>query len=185
MARGTRVKYLSKKSPLMVVRYLVGTLLASVIGLKVILYPARVLLLRFGGVKIKNNSRIYDVSFINFYKSGFKNLKIGNNVFIGSETMIDLADVVSIGDDVTIAERVIFLTHTNVGYDDHPLKNRLPDIYEPVIIENGVFIGVGAVIMPGVTIGANSIVGAMSLVLKDVDAYTVVGGNPAKVIGAV
>jgi len=178
-------KLFYRKNPLMFVRYIVGTLLASAVKSKILLYPARTMLLRLAGSKIKKYSRIYDISFMNFYKNGFGNLQIGDNVFIGSETMIDLADIVLIGENATIAERVIILTHTNVGYEDHPLKERLPDKYLPVNIGNGVFIGIGSIIMPGVTVGDNCIIGAMSLVLKDVAPNTIIGGSPAKVIGRV
>lgn len=62
-----------------------------------------------------------------------------------------------------------------------------PDVYTgipnaPVIIKNSVWIGVNSVILKGVTIGEGAIVGAGSVVTKDVPAWTIVGGNPAKVI---
>ena len=145
--------------------------------------PIRTIILRFLGCKIKNHSRIYNISFLNFYKHGFKNLKIGDKVYIGPETMFDIADRVSIGSNTTIAARVLILTHMNVGYDDHPLKKHIPDKYASVNIGEGVFIGANTTIMPGITIGNNSIVGAMSLVLKNVESGTIVAGVPAKVIG--
>ncbi|MNP73102.1 Maltose O-acetyltransferase [compost metagenome] len=55
-------------------------------------------------------------------------------------------------------------------------------IKKKVVINDGVFIGVGAIILPGVTIGKGALIGAGAVVTKDVPEYTIVGGNPAKVI---
>ena len=55
-------------------------------------------------------------------------------------------------------------------------------IKAPIIISNNVFIGGNVFILPGVTIGEGAVIGAGSIVTKDVDAFTVVAGNPAKVI---
>ena len=70
-----------------------------------------------------------------------------------------------------------------VSFDDNPLKIVLPDNYSSVNIGDRVFIGVNSTIMPGVTIGNDCIIGAMSIVLKDVASGTIVAGVPAKVIG--
>ncbi|HXY53912.1 MAG TPA: acyltransferase [Nitrospirota bacterium] len=164
-------------------RYLTGHIIAAVARSFLCLYPLRAMVLRLAGSRIGRNSRILNISFINFYKDGFSNFIAGDNVFIGAETMIDIAGNVTIGHNTTLAERVLILTHTNVGYNDHPLKEILQDKYAQVSIGDGVFIGAGALIMPGVTIGDKSVVGAMSLVLKDVAPGAVVAGVPAKVIG--
>jgi acetyltransferase-like isoleucine patch superfamily enzyme len=176
---------LKNKSGKTLLRYLTGHIIAAVARSFLCLYPLRAIVLRLAGSRIGSNSRIQNISFINFYKDGFGNFNAGDNVFIGAETMVDIAGKVIIGSDTTIAERAIILTHTNVGYDDHPLKKIFPDKYEQVRIGDGVFIGAGALIMPGVTIGDRSVVGAMSLVLKDVEGGVVVAGVPAKKIGSI
>ncbi len=178
-------KSLEGKTPWMLIRYISGYLMTSIVKSTLCFYPVRAAILRFSGCKIENHSRIYDISFMNFYKHGFKNLVIGKNVYIGPETMIDIADRVTIGSNTTIAARGLLLTHTNVGYDDNPLKRVIPDNYSPVKIGNEVFIGANSVVLPGVTIGNNSIVGAMSLVSNDVESGTIVAGIPAKVIGKI
>lgn len=167
---------------IMVVRYLAGYLLVTLLKSYLCLYPIRAVFLRAAGSRIGKSSRIYDMSFFNFYKEGFKNFTAGDNLFVGSETMIDLADEVIIGSNVTIAERVTILTHMNVGYGDHLLKKFYPDKYAPVKIGDSVFIGAGAIIMPGVTIEGRSVIGAMSLVVDRVESGTVVAGIPARVI---
>ena len=164
-----------------ILRYAAGFFINTFLGLcPPTLSP--IVLRRFGAT-IGNGCRINRVSYINFYKNWFNNINIGNNVYIGDGTMLDLADQIVIGSNTTIAEKVLILTHTNVGYNSHPLKEILPDTYESVHINSGVFIGANSTILHGVTIGDNSIVGAMSLVRKDVEPYTIVAGIPAKVIG--
>jgi acetyltransferase-like isoleucine patch superfamily enzyme len=176
---------LKNKSGRTLVRYLTGHIIAAVARSFLCLYPLRAMVLRLAGSRIGSNSRIQNISFINFYKDGFGNFVAGDNVFIGAETMVDIAGRVIIGNNTTIAERVIILTHTNVGYDDHPLKDIFRDKYEQVKIGDGIFIGAGALIMPGITIGDTSVVGARSLVLNDVPPGVVVAGVPAKIIGSI
>lgn len=176
---------LKNKSGKMLLRYLMGHIIAAVVRSFLCLYPLRAIVLRLSGSRIGSYSRIQNISFINYYKDGFGNFDVGDKVFIGAETMVDIAGKVIIGSDTTIAERVIILTHTNVGYDDHPLKGFFPDKYEQIKIGNGAFIGAGALIMPGVTIGDRTVVGALSLVLRDVESGTIVAGIPAKKIGSI
>ena len=173
---------MENKGLMMVVRYLLGFPLVSLSKSQLCLYPLRASLLRAAGCRIGKNARIYDISFFNFYREGFSNFTAGDNLFMGSETLIDLADKVTLGSNVTIAERVMILSHVNVGYDDHFLKKYYPDKYAPVKIGNDVFVGARAMIMPGVTIGDRSVIGAMSLVTEPVESGTVVAGIPAKVI---
>ena len=59
---------------------------------------------------------------LNCYRTGFKGLEIGNDCFVGDDSLIDLADQVILADQVTLAERVTVLTYTNIGYEDHPLQ---------------------------------------------------------------
>ena len=83
---------------------------------------------------------------------------------------------------VTLAERVLVLTHTNVGYADHPLQARFPASAAPVVIERGSFVGANATLLPGVRIGAGSFVAAGSVVTEDVPKATLVAGVPARVV---
>lgn len=110
-------------------------------------------------------------------------LCIGNDVHIGSNVIIGCINKVIIEDSVLMADRVFISDHI------HGFKNpRLPVMQQPlesrgdVVIKTGAFIGVNAVILPGVHIGKNAIVGASSVVTKSVPDYTVVTGIPAKII---
>ena len=116
------------------------------------------------------------------------NYEIGRDVYIGEDLIIvdvlkDMSANLIIGDRVSISPRVTFVLHSapnwskirNYGYDK---KGR-------IVIKNDAWIGTGAVILPGVEIGEGAIVGANSVVTKNVPDYTVVGGAPAKKIKTV
>lgn len=137
------------------------------------------------GATIGPESIIHDLAFFNAYRTGWAGLRIGRRCFIGDQCLFDLANRIELHDEVTLAERVTVLTHTNVGYADHPLQPYFPAFQAPVIIERGAFVGVNATIMPGVRIGECAFVAAGSLVREDVPAWHVVGGVPARVLRAV
>jgi len=146
------------------------------------LSPLRVLFLKILGVRIGKGTIIHDCKFFNMYRSGFGGMKIGENCFIGNDCLFDLAGEIVIKNYATFAERVNVLTHTNVGYKDHPLQKFFPPFVKPVIFEKGCFVGTNATIMPGVTIGECAVVGAGAVVTKNVEPCTIVGGVPAKII---
>jgi acetyltransferase-like isoleucine patch superfamily enzyme len=105
---------------------------------------------------------------------------MGNDCFLGNGVSLDLAAPITLGNQVTLAERVCVLTHLNVGYKDHPLQTRFPSRARETKIENGCFLGVGTVVLDGLTIGSESFVAACSLVRDSVPAKSLVGGVPAK-----
>ena len=83
---------------------------------------------------------------------------------------------ITIGDNVQVAAYVKLISNNHDPYDRMVLTCR------PVVLKRNCWIGAGAVILPGVTVGENSIVGAGSVVTKDVPDNTVVAGNPAKFV---
>ena len=106
-------------------------------------------------------------------------LRIGRNVFVGGGTVLDpdFCFLIAIGDDTVISLGVMVLAH-DASTRRHLGYSRVA----PVTIGRRAFIGARAVILPGVTIGDDAIVGAGSVVSGDVEAGTVVAGNPARVI---
>ncbi len=109
---------------------------------------------------------------------------LGRDVYIADGFVVveELADDgnVSIGDRVSIAPRVTIVTSS------HPNASRIrpvaPVAKGPVRIEDDAWLGAGAVILPGVTVGRGAVVAALSVVAEDVPELTVVGGQPARVI---
>lgn len=103
-------------------------------------------------------------------------ITIGKRVFINHAcSFLDMGGI-TIDDDVLIGPRV------NLTTENHPLdpSDRRALITKPIHIKRNAWIGAGATILPGVTIGENSVVAAGAVVSKDVPANTLVGGVPAK-----
>jgi maltose O-acetyltransferase len=142
--------------------------------------PLRALWLRLLGAKIGRRSILHDVRFFNLYRRGLGGLHIGDDCFVGDECLLDLADEIRLEDHVTLAERVLVLTHTNVGYRDHPLQRHFPPLAAPVTIRRGSFVGAAVTILPGLTIGPEAFVAAGSVVTADVPPRAVVAGVPAR-----
>jgi len=142
--------------------------------------PIRVWLLRLAGASVGADSVILDVKFTNLYHYGFSRLRIGSRCFLGDEVMLDVRGGITLADDVTVSNRVTIVSHINVGYPDHPLQSVYPTREAVVLLERGVYIGTAATILPGVTLGHGSVVGAGAVVTKSVPADQVVVGVPAR-----
>ncbi|MSU25813.1 MAG: acyltransferase [Candidatus Levybacteria bacterium] len=129
---------------------------------------------RLAGIRIGKGSTIH--MWANFFDP--KGISIGNDSIIGDRIMLDGRNIIRIGDHVGIASEVMIY---NSEHDIH--SENFVAIDAPVIIEDYVFIGPRAIILPGVTIRMGGIVAAGAVVTKDVEQYSIVGGVPAKVIG--
>jgi len=138
--------------------------------------------LRLLGAKVGRRTVLHDVRFFNLYRRGLGGLEVGEECFVGDECLIDLAEGVRLERQVTLAERVLILTHTNVGYRDHPLQAHFPASAAPVVVETGAFLGANVTVLPGVRIGAGSFVAAGSVVTADVPPRTLVAGVPARAV---
>ena len=109
------------------------------------------------------------------------NIRVGDGVFMNFNCIILDVVQVTIGDNTQIGPGVQILTA------DHPrdpaLRAQMLEFGRPIVIGKNVWIGGGALIMPGVTIGDDALIGAGSVVTKDVPAGATVMGNPARVRG--
>jgi acetyltransferase-like isoleucine patch superfamily enzyme len=116
--------------------------------------------------------------FIPFFTNFGRFIEIGKNVFINHGcSFLDLGGI-TIEDDVLIGPKVNLVT------ENHPLDpiNRRALIAKAIVIKRNAWIGAAATILPGVTVGENSVIAAGAVVTKDVAANTIVGGVPAKFI---
>ncbi|WP_255607577.1 sugar O-acetyltransferase [Pedobacter polysacchareus] len=119
--------------------------------------------------------------FIPFYTNFGRFTKIGKNVFINHAcSFLDMGGI-TIEDEVLIGPRVNLVT------EHHPLEptDRRALVTKPILIKRNAWIGAGATILPGVTIGENSVVAAGAVVSKDVPDHVVVAGIPAKIIKSI
>lgn len=129
------------------------------------------------GSEIDESLAVFTPLYINYGK----NTKIGKNVFINFDCVfLDLGGI-TIEDGVLIAPKVSLLS------EGHPINpaDRQSLVPGHIHIKKNAWIGAGATILPGVTIGENSVVAAGAVVSKDVPANTIVGGVPAKVIKSI
>ncbi|AFU18568.1 DapH/DapD/GlmU-related protein [Actinobacillus suis] len=125
-------------------------------------------------------SQIDETLYVNLplYSDFGRHLRIGKNVFINTACVFTDLGGITLEDNVLLAPRVNIIT---VNHPTAP-KTRRGVIVKPVIIKQNAWIGAGATILPGVTVGENAIVAAGSVVTKDVPANTIVAGVPAKII---
>lgn len=128
-------------------------------------------------MEIDESVAIFTPLYINYGK----HTKIGKNVFINFDcTFLDLGGI-TIEDNVLIAPKVSLLS------EGHPIEpeTRHSLVPKPIHIKKNAWIGAGATILQGVTIGENAIVATGAVVSKDVPDNTIVGGIPAKIIKTV
>jgi maltose O-acetyltransferase len=114
-----------------------------------------------------------------FCDYGF-NIRIGAGVFLNFNCVILDVVPITIGDRVQVASAVQFLAA------DHPIdpegRKTMLENGRPITIEDGAWIGGGAILCPGVTVGAGSVIGAGSVVTRDIPGGVVAVGNPCRVL---
>ncbi len=135
---------------------------------------------------VGEGSRIWQYAVI------FKNAVIGSNCNICAHTLIE-SDVI-LGDNVTVKSGVFLWDGTRIENnvfigpnatftnDAFPRSKQYPDSFQGIKVLEGASIGANATLLPNITIGQHAMVGAGSVVTKDVPNYAVVIGNPAKII---
>ena len=111
-----------------------------------------------------------------------RNVRVGRNLAINYGVYIQGHNSVCIGYNVVLSPHSMILDSGLKFSDITNKKERKQHIEETINIGNNVWIGAGAIILPGVSLGDNSVVGAGSVVTKSVPSYSLVVGNPAKVL---
>lgn len=141
-------------------------------------YRLKRALLQWCGAEIGQNVRI--VSSARFYVQG--RLVIGEDVWIGHQVLVvgGTAEV-RIGARVDIAPRVMLVTGTHALFSQSD-RAAGPGYSQPITVEDGAWLGAGALVIGGITVGSRSMIAAGAVVTKSVAPCTVVAGVPAKVI---
>jgi acetyltransferase-like isoleucine patch superfamily enzyme len=148
--------------------------------------PGRLVIdiLKWYGAEIGENVQIMlPIIFHNFEdraQKPFQRLQIGANSFLGRDCFLDLMGNIIIHDNVTIAMGVTLITHMNVG--NSSVREHFPNLINDLIIQQGAYIGARATIIAPAEIGSGALVGAGSLVIKNVIPQCVYAGVPAKKI---
>ena len=139
------------------------------------LWYARVL-----GIRLGDGSGVLLGCYVWFYgphqirRSG---VRIGDRSRVNRDCTLDLRGGLVIGDDVSISPEVAILTSARMANSQSAGEGK------PVVIEDNVWIGMRALIMPGVTLGRGSVVSAGAVVVRDVPPLSVVFGSPARTVG--
>ncbi|GAB4498335.1 MAG: sugar O-acetyltransferase [Saprospiraceae bacterium] len=118
------------------------------------------------------------IVFIPFYTNFGRHIRLGKNVFINHDcSFLDLGGI-TVEDNVMIGPKVSLIS------EDHPVNPKERKILDlkPVIIKRNAWLAAGAIILPGVTVGENSVVAAGAVVTENVPDNTVVAGVPARVV---
>lgn len=134
----------------------------------------RVLMARLTGRPIDESFRLFPP----FYSDFGKNIRIGRRVFINACCCFQDQGGITLGDDVFVGHNVLMATI------NHGLRREDRLIHElaPIVVEDDVWIGSGAILLPGVRIGAGAVVAAGAVVRTDVAPGTVAGGVPARLL---
>lgn len=125
-------------------------------------------------------------------------ISIGENCSIGKDVFLSAINKISVGNNVAITARTLVLDNVHGDFKESSLTfiadPNVPDVFlqnvksrrlcsnGPIIIEDNVHIGEGCVILPGVTIGRNSVISANTVVMKNIPPYSLVSGNPGKIL---
>jgi acetyltransferase-like isoleucine patch superfamily enzyme len=107
------------------------------------------------------------------------NIRVGRDVFINQACILNDIGGIEIGDEVMIGPRVSLLT---AGHPLSPATRRRRVVAAPIVIERGAWLGAGATVLQGVTIGSDAVVAAGAVVTRDVPPATLVAGVPGAVV---
>jgi maltose O-acetyltransferase len=141
----------------------------------------RTQLFRWAGVDISRGSSFLGHVQISGPEDAAERLRIGPGSMIGPGVRFDLEGEIIIGINVAIGPHCILTTSTHtLGVGSRRMSNRV--VSKPIVIEDGAWVGVGSMVLPGVRIGRGAVVSAGAVVTKSVEPNTLVAGNPAVLV---
>lgn len=138
-----------------------------------LLYGVRNALLRLFGAEVGRNVRIHPRATVYFPW----NLSIGDWSSVGEDALIYNLGPVTIGEQVTVSQRAHLCAGTHDASDP-----AMPLQKPPISVDDQAWVCADAFVGPGVTVGEGAVVGARAVAVNDVEAWTIVGGNPARPI---
>jgi acetyltransferase-like isoleucine patch superfamily enzyme len=137
-------------------------------------------LMRWRGAKIGKNPKIWRDVWVDDYRK----LTIGDDVSIGKSAMLQCIGGITVGNQVMIAHgsQIVSAGHRIPGAGESMRFSGL-DV-APIVLEDGAWIGAGAIVLPGVRVGRGAVIAAGAVVTRDVEPYSIVGGVPGVAIGS-
>ena len=145
-----------------------------------VIFESGVLVFHPENIVLGSNIYIGHNTILKGYYKGI--LQIKSNTWIGQGCFFHSAGEITIGESVGIGPMVKILTSSHQDQDSDPPIIDQPIEFLPVTIEDNADIGIGSILLPGVTIGKNSIIGAGSVVTRNIPENAIAYGNPAKTI---
>lgn len=136
-------------------------------------------ILKRNGANIGKNCDI-ETGLVFHNCSDYTNLIIGNNCHIGKNCFFDLREKVNLSENVVVSMKCSFITHQDLQPSN--LCSVYPSRKEMISISRHSYIGAGSIILMGVKIGENSVVGASSLINRSIEPNSIVAGVPGKFI---
>jgi putative colanic acid biosynthesis acetyltransferase WcaF len=145
---------------------------------RVPLVGARMRLYGAAGVRIADPARSLIMLHTEILDPG--NIAIGRGSTVGRNCLLDARGGITLGHDVNVSSFVLLITGTH----DVQACERFTDSYAPIVVGDRAWIATRATVLGGVTVGEGAVVAAGAVVTRDVDPFTIVGGVPARLIGA-
>ncbi|NRA00555.1 MAG: acyltransferase [Myxococcales bacterium] len=143
--------------------------------------PSRALKIFFRRMFCLGPAKLCPLASVRILLCRLMGIQIGSDVYIGFHVELDtnFSELIEIGDHVTISHRCTIVSHMATSVAT-PLQRLYPPSAAPVRICDGAWLCVGAILLPGVTVGENAVVAAGAVVDRDVPANTLVAGVPAR-----
>jgi acetyltransferase-like isoleucine patch superfamily enzyme len=137
---------------------------------------------RFGARLAVSSSIPTHLVIDNAVTGDYSHLVMGQHAYMGKGCFLDLVEAITVGDSAAISGGCFLLTHADPGTGRLMEQTYFPRKTGPVTIGANAWLGAGAIVLPGVTVGECSVVGAGSVVVDDVEPFTVVAGAPARLL---
>lgn len=112
----------------------------------------------------------------------YRHLTLGEHAYLGKGCILDLVEAIVLEDEAAVSAACVLLTHGDPGTGRFMERTYFPRVTGPVRVGRGAWLGAGAIVLPGITVGACSVIAAGAVVTHDVAPYTVVAGVPARLI---